>query len=164
MAEFGDLGDFIAHFATRAMAVERATSRALDAAAQVIQQDAKQRIGVYQPAVGPHPGWAVLADSTQEQRVKLGFSPNDPLLRTGSLRDSIERKLISGDTAVIGTKDIRAGTLEFGNSRVPARPFIGPAAYANKDKIKEIIGTAAMQGLFAGGVVRKALGYDQDVD
>lgn len=35
-------------------------------------------------------GWPELAEYTQENRVELGFSANDPLLRTGGLQSSIE--------------------------------------------------------------------------
>ena len=42
-----------------------------------------------------------LAESTQAERVVQGYPANEPLLRTGELRDSIEHKLVSGDEAQV---------------------------------------------------------------
>ncbi len=162
MREFNDLASFALHFASTVVAIEKTTHDALDTAAQIIEKDAKKRIGKYQPAVGPHPGWAVLTEETQAERERLGFTPNDPLLRTGGLRDSIQRE-VHGGTAVIGSKELVAAVQEFGNSRIPARPFMGPAAFANKKKIQDVIGKAAVRGLFGGEAIHSALGYDDDI-
>jgi hypothetical protein len=51
-----------------------------------------------------------LMESTQAERVRLGFTPNDPLKRTGSFQDTIA-----------GTNDPRGEWFEFGT--VHAAPF-----------------------------------------
>lgn len=168
MPEFSDLGSFMVHFAASVRAVDIATHKALDKAATIIEKDAKNRIGHYQEAEGPHPAWAPLADSTIEERSRLGFTPDDPLLRTGKLRDSIQSEIRtvanydSTQEAIIGSKLEVAEIQEFGTSRIPARPFLGPAAFANKDKIQNLLGEAVVKGLFSGGQVHEALGYDID--
>jgi hypothetical protein len=49
-----------------------------------VEEKAKGVIGTYAY------GWPQLAEYTQDDRASLGFSANDPLLRTGGLRSSIE--------------------------------------------------------------------------
>lgn len=69
-----------------------------------------------------------LAQATQDDRVARGYSPNDPLLRDGSLlRASIESE-VGEDFAAVGTSEPIAAYQEFGfvNARtgrpVPPRP------------------------------------------
>lgn len=160
--EFNDLSSFLTHLAVTERAIQRTTTEALDRAARLIQQDARKRIGKYQDAVGPFQDWAELAESTQEERARLGYPANEPLLREGDLRNSIQREVV-GDEAVIGSKSDIAAYQEFGTSRIPPRPFIGPAAYANRAKIERILGLAVVQGLAGGSVIHAALGYDMDL-
>ena len=62
-----------------------------------------------------------LAPSTQAERVRLGYTPNDPLVRRGDLRDSIESAAV-GPVAVAGTNNPIAEYQEFGTSTIPPRP------------------------------------------
>jgi len=149
---------FAAHLVALQSAIERAEHAGLEKVAKLIEHDAKEQIGAYQDAVGPFPAWAELADSTKADRSKHGFSENEPLLRTGELRNSIEHE-VSGSEAVIGSKSDIAAYQEFGTDRIPPRPFVGPAAFKNKDKIEQILGAALVQGL-TGGNALDALGYD----
>lgn len=136
--------------------------RGLETSAKLIEKTAKAEIGKYQPAVGPHPAWPELAESTQRERERLGFSPDEPLLRKGDLRDSIERE-VHNLQAVIGSKSDIAAYQEFGTDKIPARPFMGPAAFLNQDKIAKILGGATVRGLFGGQQIHSSLGYDIDV-
>lgn len=93
---------------------------------------------------------ADLAEATQIERAELGFTPNDPLLRDGSLlRDSIEPAAIGG-LAVAGSNEVVAKYSEFGfiNARtgrpVPARPAMREGARA----------TVPLAGRIAHGLVR----------
>jgi hypothetical protein len=61
-----------------------------------------------------------LMESTQAERVRLGFTPNDPLKRTGSFQDTIEGGAL-GPVAFAGTNDPRGEWFEFGT--VHAAPF-----------------------------------------
>jgi len=106
-----------------------------------IEQTAKEELGVYQPAVGPFNAWAVLADSTQADRVRAGYTANDPLLRSGDLRESIESEVM-GLAAIVGTKSEIGYWQEMGTTKMPPRPFIGPAYVRKIDNLMEAIGRA----------------------
>lgn len=99
--------------------------------------------------------WAPLAPRTVADRERLGYPGEHPILvRSGQYRRSFidpaddehySRVTTEGGRTVIaeGTTDIRAGTLEFGSDRVPARPALIPG-----DAARQRIG-AALDRLFA---------------
>lgn len=87
---------------------------------------AQSYLGQYQPASPPYGPWAPLADFTVRDRVARGYPPDEPLLRTGELRDSISGR-VDGRSAVIGSGSRIAFWQELGTSRMPARPFLGRA-------------------------------------
>lgn len=64
-----------------------------------------------------------LAPSTQTERVRLGYEPNEPLFRDGSLlRDNVERHAFPG-MAAAGSAEPVAAYQEYGTSRgIPPRP------------------------------------------
>jgi hypothetical protein len=99
-----------------------------------------------------------LMPSTQEQRSRSGYPPNQPLLREGDLRDSYECRLMSdpsggGKALVLGSPMWEALWHEMGfyNVRagvyVPARPVLMPTILEHKDDIEQVFGQA-MVGLF----------------
>lgn len=151
MADFSSFGAFAAHLLA-IKAGESLTLRAgLEEAAKIVEATAKEEIGRYQPAIGEFEAWPELADSTKKDRVYQGFTENDPLLRTGALRESIshipELITMDGDSmeATIGsTSDIMVWQ-ELGTKTIPPRPVLGPAALRNEGKIQEIIGEAAIK-------------------
>jgi phage gpG-like protein len=108
-----------ARLATADADMELAKEAILEKACQMIEDEAKAAIGTYKY------GWSQLAQSTQDQRVTLGYSANEPLLRTGDLRDSIHNTVVSSEEAFVGTNDPVAPFHEFGTSRIPPRPFLG---------------------------------------
>ncbi|MGI4776957.1 MAG: phage virion morphogenesis protein [Janthinobacterium lividum] len=126
--EFQDLGAFSAHLARLAVESKAVDAHILRTGARAIQKDAKERIGSYQDAEGPFPAWVNLAESTVDDRLRKGFTPDDPLLRTGALRKSIETH-IEGNEASIGSRSDIALYQEQGTSTIPPRPFLGPAAH-----------------------------------
>ena len=162
MREFESVLMFAEHLVTVEIAVREATHKGLDQAASLIQRDAQAQIGFYQGAVGPFQDWAPLADSTEDEKLRLGYEPDAPLLREGDLRNSIERE-IDGEEAIVGSKSDSAGYQEFGTSTIPPRPFIGPAAFRNKEKVQAILGAALVAGLTGGEAIHESLGYDMDL-
>jgi hypothetical protein len=64
---------------------------------------------------GHAPPLADLAQSTQDERSALGFSANEPLVRTGGLRDSEEFEALDG-VAGAGNPDERSAWMEHGNA------------------------------------------------
>ena len=121
------LQQFANRLAALAVEMPKRHQAALKVGAMIIEAEAKHEMGRYQDAAGPFVEWRLLAVRTVEDRIRKGFTPDDPLYRTGSLRQSIEHKVI-GDTAHIGSDDIRARLLEMGDNRVPPRSYLGGAA------------------------------------
>jgi phage gpG-like protein len=124
-------GSMAAHLVRVAALGEEVAHHVTKVGAEAIEKDAKSRIGSYQDGGGGFPAWANLAESTVADRLRKGFTPDDPLLRTGELRDSI-RHQVRGTTASIGTPDIVALYQEQGTSKIPPRPFLGPAGWNSR--------------------------------
>lgn len=113
-----------------------------------IEETAKEEIGVYQPAYGPFDAWVPLAESTKADRVRKGYTEDDPLLRSGELRDSIESEIV-GLAAIVGTKSEIGLWQEVGTDRIPPRPFLGPAYVRKIDPLMESIVQAISLGFRA---------------
>jgi hypothetical protein len=128
------------HMRQAAAKVPTAIEKELDKQGLLILAEVKSKFGTYQP------GWAQLADSTQAHREKLGYTVNDPLLRSGDLRDANKAKRtdfslfvgVEADSVTLegpGGKSVDAalvmGVHEFGTTdgRVPARPVYGPVLF-----------------------------------
>ena len=158
MNEFS-LASFAEHLVMREIATLEALHHGLDAVAKKIEATAKEEIGVYQPEVGPFQEWAPLADSTENEKARLGYAVDAPLLRDGTLRDSIKHE-VAGLEAVVGSESDIAAYQEFGTDKIPPRPFIGPAAFRNKENIEKMIGGAVVTGLIGGEVIHPSLGYN----
>lgn len=126
-------------------AIDRGVERGLDKASALLQRETKKMFGTYQQGAGPFEAWPELADSTKEDRVKQGYSENDPLLREGDLRDSIEREVEKTEAIVGSTSEIMPFH-EFGTSRMPPRPVFGIALYRNWEKICRLVGHGAVSG------------------
>jgi phage gpG-like protein len=156
--EFKTFGAFAAHLITRQLATHEMLHLGLRHIAHKIEETAKEEIGVYQPEVGPFPAWPQLADATVEDRIAQGYSANEPLLREGSLRSSISHE-VKGLEAVIGSTSDIAVYQELGTEKIPPRPFLGPAAFRNKDVIEKTVGAAAVAGIAGGRPIDEARRY-----
>lgn len=159
MKEFGDMGKFAAHLRERAVAGVVVLQEASETIGKHVEKVAKAEFGHYQSAVGPFPAWEELAESTKDDRVAQGFTENDPLLRSGDLRDTITHTATPLE-ATIGSPDQVMVYHEFGTATIPARPVLGPAAHRSKAKIEAIVGAAAVTALVGANIVHPALGYD----
>jgi phage gpG-like protein len=109
------LTDFAARLAMMEADIRLPEEAIVEKAAQMIEERARDAIGTYEF------GWPQLAEATQQERERLGFTPNDPLRRTGRLKYSIGR--VSGReggeaVAYVGTNDPNAKYHEFGTSVV----------------------------------------------
>lgn len=151
MAREFDLVGFAAFTAGLAVEINKRERGALEEAAKVIEKEAKRVIGTYDY------GWKELAPSTQDTRESLGFEPDEPLLRTGGLRDSIEHTVVSNTEAVIGSNDDKAVYAELGTSTEPARSFLAGAASAKGKECAEIIGKAMIEAVAGGAVLGSAV-------
>lgn len=125
----------------------------LEHAAKVIEKEAKAEIGNYQNQAGPFSAWAELADSTKRDRVNKGYSDDEPLLRDGDLRDSIEHT-VTDHEAHIGSDSPIAEYQELGTDRIPPRSFLGGAAFRKAPEIAEFAGTEMTAFLSGAGVFK----------
>lgn len=122
-----------------------AAGRALEPLAQAIEDNAKRRLGHYQQAVDAFPAWQTLAVSTQAERVAAGYTPDDPLLASGALRDALTHTVApDGMSAEIGIPSgdpsAMAGiAAEVGTATEPQRAFLGPAAYEEMARVGDYV-------------------------
>ena len=136
----------------RSAAAVVATRKALKEGAELVKAEAQDVIGHYQPAKGDVPAWAPLSPATQEDRVAKGFTPDDPLLRSGELRDSIEVRPVDDDAMLVGVFDPEmqtiAAAMEFGYINVRAGRFVEPRSF--------ITGTAFKKASEVGELIERA--------
>lgn len=157
MREFSSIAGFIGHIAAMDAAVALELRGGLKKCAVAIEATAKAEFGMYQPEVGQFAAWDPLAASTQKERARLGYTPDDPLLRSGDLEGSVSH-VVSGLEAVIGSDSDVMVYQELGTERIPPRAVLGPAAIRNKALIERTLGLAAVKGLLYGaGVTLTAL-------
>ncbi len=145
------LTGFAAFLAAATLRVEEEQRQALERAAQVVEAEAKRSLGHYQEAAGPFAGWAALAEATRDDRVHHGYPEDEPLLRDGTLRDSIGHA-VDGDEAVVGSNDPVAEYQELGTDRIPPRSFLGGAAVRKGEEVARIVGRGVTSALVGGGV------------
>ncbi len=159
MKEFSSLTAFVEELIMQAKMVDAYAHRGLDEATKIIEECAKAEIGIYQDAVGEFNAWDELADSTKSDRVQQGYSENEPLLRSGELRDSISREVGTREAVVGSDSDIMVYQ-ELGTPTIPPRPVIGPAALRTSARVQVVIGESVVEGLlyFAPGTLRKLSG------
>ncbi|MFG1388807.1 phage virion morphogenesis protein [Xanthobacter versatilis] len=137
MADF-TLPGFASFLGTMAMNMKTAEHEGLEKGCQIIEAEAKRVIGTYDY------GWKQLADVTKRDRVANGFPENEPLLRTGEMRDSIEHT-VGKDEAQVGSNNDKALWQELGTSRgIPPRSFLGEAAARKAQEVVEAIGQSVV--------------------
>ena len=159
MREFKSLLDFSTHLAEMQLVEQKAQEHGLELILRRIQNTAKAELGNYQPAVGPFAKWAELAESTKADRLRQGYSENDPGYRSGAMEESIGRRH-SGMEGEVGSDDDHLVYFEFGTSKQPARPVLGPAAYRNKKFIERVAAGAVVSGFIGEERIHPSLGYD----
>lgn len=141
--------------------VEHAKETALELGARAIAHEAKSVIGTYKF------DWEQLAPATQKERESLGYVANEPLLRDGTLRDSIHYTVIDANEAEIGSNDDVAVWQELGTSTIPARSFLGAsAAYLEKpivQMVKETVGAAVAGQTIQEEIIKIALETFRDL-
>lgn len=117
----------------RTVALPAAVREAAAAAGALAVEASKKMIGHYQPAVGDLPAWAPLTDATKADRTAKGFTPDDPLLRSGELRDAVEFKPAVDGVGIGVFGDSRLATIaramEYGYYNVRAGRFVAPRSY-----------------------------------
>ena len=107
----------------------------------IVEKEAKRVIGTYDY------NWTPLAEATQADREAHGFPADEPLLRTGEMRDSIEHNVGTEGLrmeviGIVGTNNEVAKWQELGTSHIPPRSFLGGAAMHKESEIHEFFGAS----------------------
>lgn len=119
-------------------------AESMQACATLVKSRAKESIGHYQD------GWDKLAVSTVLDKLDKGYAAvalpggdggDNPLLRTGAMRDSITDQT-SALEFVVGSQSEIMVYQEIGTSRIPPRPVLAPALYKSVPEILKITGVA----------------------
>lgn len=126
--------------------IDQATTDFLAHAEKVLVTEAKAEFGVYQAGAGPFGAWPELAEATKEDRVAKGFTENDPLLRTGGLRDSIVSEK-DATSVTVGSEDPVMAYQELGTAKIPPRPVLGIALFKHIDGLVESLGALTYAGI-----------------
>ena len=162
MADF-TLGGFAAHLTGAVAAMERAEHHAMDRSARTVKRTAKAAIGTYQGGVGRYAPWEQLHAATLhggrsprtgyrfKGKVELGFASegnDNPLLRTGALRESIQHSTGHRE-AVVGSNSVYAAPLELGDpgNNTPPRSFLGASAMRHGHDTAEMVGRSVVAAL-----------------
>lgn len=147
MREFKSLREFITHLETMPAVVEEQVFKSVALGAEMIRLKAWEEIGHYQVSMGEFEEWPALRDSTRADRVRRGYEPDEPLLRSGALRASIQVKAL-GYEATIGSNDPKAVWQEqgtetggWGGGGIPARSFLGTASFQMSHIVAEMVGS-----------------------
>src|ERR1019366_7248311 len=81
--KFESLGALAAHLAMREVKLAVELHEGLRVVAASVEKSAREKIGSYQAESGPFPAWEPLAESTEDEKARLGYPADAPLLRTG---------------------------------------------------------------------------------
>lgn len=142
----------IAKLGEMTLAVKEAERLAMEKATRIVQREAKREIGHYQDQAGQFVAWAGLADSTLADKERQGYGVPDPLLRTGDMRDNIERRVeqsgfLGVTEGAVGSDSDIAVYQELGTSKMPPRSFLGGAAFRKAEEVAEVLGSGVVAGL-----------------
>lgn len=139
------LSDLARDLGRLSVAFELARHEALEEACKIVEEEAKRVVGTYDY------GWPQLQPETQKERVRLGFTANEPLLRTGEMRDTITHH-IEGNVGYVGSPSKIALYQELGTSKNPPRSFLGGAAQAKEADI-HTLGATALKKAITGALI-----------
>jgi phage gpG-like protein len=146
------LADWAAVLERQIAAIKPTVEGALAESVPIVEALAKAKLGEYQPAVAgfgySFPAWSDLAESTLADKERQGDPTPSPLLRQDQLRESIHAEA-EGWILRVGTNDPIAKFQEYGTSRMPPRPFIGPALIEVVPLVGKML-AAAMMRIFGG--------------
>ncbi len=144
------LSDFAAHLLGAEADIRAAQEAAVVRACKKVRTKARNLIGT------PQPEWPALKEATMADRVRQGFPANEPLLRTGELRNSIQWAAPAWEdqTTCVGyvfSNSEVARYMEMGTVNIPPRPFIGLAAMGLELQIHEMMGKMVSHAIMRGG-------------
>ena len=155
MKTYKSFGALAREFEQNLRDIDAGFAVAMNKCAVAVEATAKSEFGHYQnDSANGWEEWAQLKASTQSERVRKGFTENDPLLRTGKLRDSVHHT--AGErTFVVGSADPVMLYQELGTQDIPPRAVLAPALHRNIPIILNIVGNtveSAVSGQLRNGI------------
>ena len=143
---FTSIASFVRHLETRPAAMEKAEQQGLKLVGQLFVAECQALIGQELDS------WAPLAASTVIEKERLGYvgrvSATDPLLARGDLSLSFSYEL-HRHMVVFGSDDPVMLFHEYGTSKMPPRPVVGPVTAHHGKEGAELVGNY-MAGALAG--------------
>jgi len=125
-----------------AAACEMKLRETLFAFGELVAKTAKDKIGNEQD------DWPPLSDETIDDKEKRGYPTPSPLLREGTLLDSIVAPALDEIVALtleVGSTDPVAVFQEMGTSRMPPRPFLSTAMIESLPFVEERLAADAAE-------------------
>jgi phage gpG-like protein len=159
MLEFTSFAEAGVYCAELALAQHEANHTSLERATKLLQKKVKEKFGEYQPTAGKFVEWPELEESTQDERERAGYEPDEPLLREGDLRESIQT-LVRDNEGFVGSNSDIAVWQELGTKTMPPRSFLGSAAVENIESIGKIVGEGVVLALVGEKVANGHLAID----
>ena len=132
------LGDVVRRLSALQGDIEREVSAAVRTTAQMIRSDAIRSIKSHQSSGNTYKRGNVTHTASAP-----GNPPNQD---RGQLARNIRVELHDDLTATVGSYADYSESLEFGTSRMAARPFMTPASEGQRDKHKASIAAAVKKG------------------
>jgi phage gpG-like protein len=148
--EFESLEALALHIVMVEAAWRTRRKEALNEVAKIIKEDAREQIGHYQPQVGNYLAWEPLAESTEDEKARIGAPPDAPLEREGDLKKSFRSTPVGNDEMIVGSTDPNMEWHEFGTEKMPPRSVLGPALFKNIEDIRELLALSAMDTIVSG--------------
>ena len=134
------LGQMASILTKAAMVIPMASREAVEKAADIVLEQIRSEPGEYQTGAGPFASWSPLAPSTLEDKARHGWPSPSPELRSGDLRDSYEKTIVSNHEAHVGSNSDIAVWQELGTKNMPARSIIGLAGAKKEKEIYDATG------------------------
>jgi hypothetical protein len=148
MIDFAQLAEQLAAAASR---VRENLARDLAEIGEAQKKLATEMIGTEAP------GWAPLAASTIADKARKGYPVPAPLLRDGTMRDSLSFEVEPtplGASMTLGSDDPVALYQECGTATIPPRPFLSTSAVAVMPVAEKLLGETAVALLTPGRLKR----------
>jgi hypothetical protein len=159
MKEFATPAAFAKFMLAAAGRARAAEQTGLEKGAVLVEAEAKASVGHYQA------GWPQLSEATLEGfyhplagpipgKIEIGYAPPDnPLLRTGALREDYEHSVAAGE-AVVGSNSDIAVWQEMGTPDalypIPARPVLAGAAQRKSSEVVDVMVQEVLREVVGG--------------
>jgi hypothetical protein len=167
MKSFGSIADFVLHLDAIPAKLALVKARGLREGGEIIKAEIRAELGEYQNGDAGFEDWQELSPVTIADKAAEGFDVPSPLKRTGTMGESFKVH-VEGDEAVVSSNDPVAVYQNEGTDAkgvrfipgvsvepgIPAREFVGRAAFRKTPEVVDAIAIPIVTAL-AGGIAPK---------